>query len=611
MIAQCLRSGNLGAQVSGLECEETMSKSARNPGGTAVPRIRRTPALPLAGAFVLALLAPARAEDLSDALAHAYRGNPTLQADRARQLATDEKVPQARSNWLPTISANGSWGYSTTATREQPTSSNRNPGYDAYNTNPYSYGVTLRQPIFRGFRTVNETRSAQATVAAGHEQLIDTEQTVLLNSIAAYIGVLRDERIVRHRRRSLSLVGKILSTTRAQHRNGVNTRTDVSQAQARYQSAKADYDAAVATLEATKAQYRQLIGQMPGKLTVPPAVTRLMPTSLTETQALAREANPRLRAAQYLEEAARHDTKATAGEFLPTVDLEVDYLHDRDVSRTYANDEKTNVLLRVNIPIFAKGIRHSRMREAKAAEMQRRYEARDAQAGVAAAAKTAWEQHQSAKRRVRMIKAQVASARAAAKGVKLEREIGDRTVLDELNAQQEIVSANVALEVARYELRITEYTLLASVGRLTAKALGLPTGLYNAMANTRRVDRKVFGISEPDLDRVMADAAPGPGEPTIITGSIGTSSTKKSHRIGGVPMPSVRPGANLTSGSAAPPRLDPATVGVAGMRGSVDPVITGSFGQADVKPLTKKQTAKVMATLIKERPGFRLFRFPD
>lgn len=584
-----------------------MGDSRRIPDGRMPSVHRRWRAVLKGGASLVCVfglaVAPVRAESLSDALAKVYRGNPTLQADRARQLATDEKLPQARSGWLPTIGANGSWGYSTTGTRNAPTDTVRNPGFDAYNVNPYSYGVTLQQPIFRGFRTVNQTRSAQATVAAGHAQLADTEQTVFLDTIGAYLGVIRDERIVRHRRQSLAIVGKILTTTRAQNRNGVNTLTDVSQAVARYNSAKAEYDRAVATLEATKAQYQQLVGQMPGKLADPPPVRHLLPVSMTETLALAREANPRLLAALRLEQAARHDRKAAAGEFMPTVNLEVDYLHEKNVSQLTAESEETNVLLKVNIPIFTKGLTHSRVREAKATEMQRRYEASDAQYGVAAAARTAWEQHLSAARRVALIEAQVKAARSAARGVKLEREVGDRTVLDELNAEQEIVSANVSLENARYERRIAEYTLLASVGRLRAETLGLPTGLYDAKGNTRRVGYKFLGTSEPDLDTVMAGKMPIDGDP-VVTGSI-----RPNHRIDGIPAPSVRPGPNLTSGSVAPPRFDPANAGVPGVRSA--PVVTGSLGKPPKKALTKTEAAAVMSRLVKSRPGDHFFRFAD
>ncbi len=546
-----------------------------------------------------ALSGNARAENLNEAFGRAYVANPTLQADRARQLATDEKLPQARSNWLPSVSASAQYGYSNNVDKSVPNQLVRRPGFDSYNVNPYSYGVSLQQPIFRGFRTVNETRSAKANIAAGHAQLVDTEQNVMLNVAGAYLGVLRDQRIVAHRRRSLQIVSKILRTSRAQFKSGVNTRTDVSQAEARYNAARADLDKALADFEVSKASYAQLVGQAPGKLSDPTPVAHLLPLSLTDTVALAREANPRLAAALHLENAAHFDRKAAVGEFMPTLDLHVDYLHEHDVSYSTSEQETTNVMLKLNVPIFTKGIEHSRVRAAKAVEMQRRYEARDAQYGVTAAAQTAWEQHESAKRRVALIERQVAAARAAAKGVRKEREIGDRSVLDELNAEQEIVSARVSLENARYERRITEYTLIASVGRLRAETLGLGTAVYDATKNSKRVAAKFLGTSMPDLERV-ADA----GTTGEVTGSIATHDSQ----IGGVPVPSVRPGSDLTPGSAAVPPAKGG--GVPGVKGDGS-LITGLIGARPAKPLSKQEAAAVFSRMVKERPGDHFFKFAN
>ena len=253
--------------------------SVSKPRDAAIGLAVRT-AIGVVFASLLLCAAPARADPLSDALADTYRYNPRLQADRARQLATDEQVPQARSGWLPSVSAHADYGYRSATSRTNRRNAPTAPtGWQRNAHRPYSYGVSVRQPLFRGFRTVNETRRAEAAVAAGRAQLIDTEQAVLLDGAFAYLAVLRDRAIVKHRRNEVSIVGRILKGTSSRYRNGVDTKTDVSQARSRREAARATYDRATATLADAEAEYEKIIGRKPGKLKRPPELNGLLPQS--------------------------------------------------------------------------------------------------------------------------------------------------------------------------------------------------------------------------------------------------------------------------------------------------------------------------------------------
>lgn len=517
-----------------------MSRQAtRLPNWTQGPwRRRRSRAAALAAVSRLAVIVcvalplPANADSLTDALTDSYNHNPALQADRARQLATDEQLPQARSGWLPSISGNMDYGYrSATSQRYDANSLRQRPDWENQYHRPYGYGVTLTQPLFRGFRTVNETRKAKASIAAGRARLVDTEQTVLLDTVFAYLSVIRDRAIVKHRRDEVGIVGRILKSSSARFRNGVDTRTDVSQARARQDAARATYDKTLAKLADSEAEFEKLVGRKPGKLVRPPEVGGILPESRHAAIRLAEENNPKIASARLNAEAAKYNRKAVSGEFLPTVDLQVDYGHNHNVSSIISEREDVSAVVKVSIPIFTKGLTSSKVREAKAEEVRRRYEAHDARHGVTAATVAAFEEWRSARRRVDMIELQVKAARAAARGVRLEQEVGDRSVMDVLNAEREVVNARVALEHAQFERIASGYSLLATIGRLRPQYLKLPTAIYDAERNARRVRNKFIGTRISDLERPRTSEgrSHGAADP-IATGSIAASAPRNQRK---------------------------------------------------------------------------------
>ncbi|HSO42658.1 MAG TPA: TolC family protein, partial [Rhodospirillales bacterium] len=136
-------------------------------------------------------LPAARAQTLEEALSAAYLSNPTLAAERAALRATDERVPQALSNWRPTLEAFGGVGRRTIESNQRTAFGGRNR-----NLTPQTYGAQVTQPLFRGGRTVAETRAAENAVRAGRARLDSVEQQVLLSAVTAYIDVYRDQAVL-------------------------------------------------------------------------------------------------------------------------------------------------------------------------------------------------------------------------------------------------------------------------------------------------------------------------------------------------------------------------------------------------------------------------------
>jgi len=270
--------------------------------------------------------ATASAETLKEALATAYANNPTLQAARAQLRQVDEQVPQALSNWRPTVDAEGSIG------KEWERDTFKGPTNDKANSRePKSASLNLTQPIYRGGRTVAQRDQAENLVSAGRAQLSSVEQQILLRAVTAYVDVLRDLRVLDLTKNNHDVIAEQLKATRERFDVGEVTKTDVSQAEARLAQAVADQIQARGNLTSSRAAFRQIIGTPPGKLDVPE-----LPGGLPggEEEAIALSDNtPTVGEAVFLERASRDGTDVVFGELLPTISI---------VGQVGASDEISN-----------------------------------------------------------------------------------------------------------------------------------------------------------------------------------------------------------------------------------------------------------------------------
>ncbi len=206
----------------------------------------------VATAFLAVLLhAPAQlsAETIQKAMASAYMGNPTLNAQRAATRAADEGVPLARSGILPFIFGNADYGSSYSSSR--PTA----------NLNPHGFGITISQTLYDGLQTINNINSAKAAIKASRETLRNTEQNVLFDAASSYMNVTRDISISSFRKQNLAFLNEEVRAAQERFNVGESTRTDVAQAKAGRASAVAQLAAARAQLKGSIAVYRQIIGK--------------------------------------------------------------------------------------------------------------------------------------------------------------------------------------------------------------------------------------------------------------------------------------------------------------------------------------------------------------
>nr|WP_194075114.1 TolC family outer membrane protein [Methylobacterium durans] len=452
------------------------------------------PRLRLAGLTVAAGLAamdPASAETLESALSRAYGGNPVLNAGRAGVRVRDEDVAQAQAGYRPQVAISADIGVSKFEGRFSGANINQT-------TLPGGAGITVNQTLFNGFQTDNRTRGAESRVLQERETLRFTELTTLFNAAQAYMNVLSDTASLELQRNNVEVLEEQLRQTRDRFNVGEVTRTDVAQAEARLAGARASVSAAEAQLRASIGIYRQVVGVEPRQLAPGRPLDRFVPGSLNAAIDIGLKEHPQILSAMHAVDFAEAQVKVAEGALYPTVGLtgQVNQRYDQQLANS--NGVTAAILGQVTIPIFQGGAEYSSIRQAKETVGQARIQVEQVRDQIRAATVSAWGQLEAAKARVIASQAQVQANEVALNGVREEARVGQRTTLDVLNAQQELLNARVNLILAQRDRVIFSYGVVQAIGRLTARFIALPVAAYSAKTHFDQVKDLWYGVRTPD-----------------------------------------------------------------------------------------------------------------
>lgn len=428
----------------------------------------------------------AQAETLMSALSSAYVSNPTLNGARANLRAVDEFVPQALSGWRPQVFGEG-------AVRQSHTSTTPGGSLDLTTS---TIGVTVSQNLFRGFRTVNSTKQAEATVRATRASLRNTEQNVLFDSVQVYMAVLTNQAIVELQRQNIEVLSEQLRATRDRFQVGEVTNTDVAQAEAALSGAYTQLNLAEADLLTSKAQYRQIIGRDPVNL-APALPSRSLPSNLDQAVQLGYSNHPAIIAAVYAEEASAFAVKVVEGTLLPTLSLQASADYTNNPSAAIDNSASASIIAQLTIPIYQGGFEYSQVREAKEIRTERSMQIDATRASVRQAVVSAWGTLEAATASITSSQAEVNAAQIALNGVREEANVGQRTTLDVLDAEQTLLDARVSLVLAESARVVASYALVSAVGQLSAEQLALAVDRYQPERHYQQVRDKWFGLRTP------------------------------------------------------------------------------------------------------------------
>ena len=436
-----------------------------------------------------AIAGPARAETLTEALAQAYQYNPQLLAQRAQLRATDEGVPQALAGWRPTVQFTGSTGKEWSETR-QPVQLGGNV---SQHLTPTVLDLNITQNVWTSGRTPALIRQAEHNVLAQRAQTMATEEQVLFSVAQAFLDVVRDQATVELNINNEQVLRRQLEATNDRFRVGEVTRTDVAQAESRVALAVASRVQAEGNLQVSRSNYQRVVGHLPEKLAQPKEQAPL-PATRDEALALARAQNPNVIIADYSSKAAEDAVVATRAQLLPQVAVIGDLNKSDETIEQHRNVSSVSVIARVTVPLYEAGSIYAQTRAAKQTVSQRRDLLDDARRAAIQSATRDWETIQSGRAQVQSLMSTIRAAEIALEGVRQEAQVGSRTVLDVLNAEQELFTDRVQLVQAQHDLAVSEFDLAQQVGHLTAEYLKLPVQLYDPKKHYDEVRNKWIGF---------------------------------------------------------------------------------------------------------------------
>lgn len=456
----------------------------------------------LAIAMATMAVQPAGAETLKEAMALAYDSNPDLLAARAFQRSIDEQAPQAVAGWMPrgtyTNQKFSSKNFSQTV-RQDGLLINDNEFSGSNDSKTFRGDLD----IFRGFRNINNYRSAQASIEAGRADLIGTEQQVLLDAVTAYMNTLRDEAVLELNDNNVQVLQRQLEATQDRFRVGEVTRTDVAQADAALAGAVSARIQAEAQLQGSRAVYRRIIGNFPGSLQEDPPAPPL-PESEEVAVEIALEQHPAVVSARYDERAARFDVAEAKGAILPTISGFVQRNKGNSPSQTFdpalnefvgaTNQRKgTQWGLTFSVPLYQGGAEYSAVRQQKQIRSQRMLQIASAERLAMQNVRVGWENYRAARARIESTASQVRANEIALDGTRQESTVGARTVLDVLDAEQVLLNSRVDLVTAQRDEFVAAFALLEAIGQLNALSLGLPVEVYDPTGYYDKVKWKLIG----------------------------------------------------------------------------------------------------------------------
>ncbi len=442
---------------------------------------------------------PISAETLREALAQAYSSNPQLEAARAQQRAQDENVPIQRAGALPSLSSSANL----TEFLRSSSSSFISP------ERSLSANLDLSVPIYSGGSVANGIRAAKSRVQAGRADLRGTESAIFSQVVAAYMDVIRNEAVVSLSANNVDVLAVNLEATSDRFEIGELTRTDVAQSESRLALARSDLESAQANLVSARENYIALVGSAPADLQAPPPLPGL-PESADEAVDLALEHNPDLIAAHERAIAAGFDIEVAGAGRLPRLEAFANGGYQNflgtlgSIPGTGSADQVSTTAqagLRLSLPIFQGGRVSAQQRQAQAQSSAALEQAIATERSVIAQVRAAFSSWRASRAIIESTQAAVDAAELSLEGVRAENSIGNRQILDVLNAEQELLAARVQLVTAMRNEYVAGFSVLAAMGRAEARDLGLDADvqLYDPVTNYERArDILIDWQSDPD-----------------------------------------------------------------------------------------------------------------
>jgi outer membrane protein len=439
---------------------------------------------------------------LAEALAATYSNQPALQAERAKLRATDENVPAALAGWRPTVILAGTAGYGDGLSRSySPLNAVLDPGLDPNSKIRTGRDIataqaTVTQNLYTGGKVQATVNKSKNQVFAERANLIAQEETSFSNAVSAYVGVIQDKELLELQVNNEQVLAKQLQATNDRFRVGEITRTDVAQAEAALEGARATRETAEGTLQTARGTFQQIIGVFPPDDLIEPQPLDLPVHSEHEASVLAISNNPNVISAQFSDAAAKDAVDVAFSALLPQLSLQGQTFQQNNAGGRSSDSNGYQIVAQLSVPLYQGGSEYSAVRQARQAEQQANRLIDDAKRTAMQNAVQAWDTLVAAKAAADSTRAQIRANEVALEGVEREAIVGSRTTLDVLNATQLLLTSRTTLVQNLAQVISASYGVAVAIGRLTARDLHLPVPLYDETAYYNAVKNKWGGLGD-------------------------------------------------------------------------------------------------------------------
>lgn len=423
------------------------------------------------------------AQNLSDVVKLTVQNNPQIGSMSANRKAVEQELRQARGLYLPQVDVvtgvGPEWTSDTTT---------RLLGQDGDTLMRSDARVQVTQRVFNGFQTVNEIDRQKARVASAANRVYQNAETIALDAIGAYFEVIRQRELFALSKQNVNFHEQILAKLEQRATSGVGTTADVSQTRARMARSQATLAQTSNDLGDAESFYTRVVGQHPGDLVRPPFPVQSLPQTMEAAVALANHNPAAVKAAETDVKTTDSEIALAGGAFLPTVNVEADagYNNDANGRETYGKDAR--VMLRGRWNLFRGGIDRASRQEAVFRMHQAREDRARAVNEQVEQARRSWYSYQASARRVEQLRSAVEDLKGTRAAYQQQFEIGQRTLLDLLDSENELFTARGQLISADINQQVSGYRLLATTGTLL-------TTMQVAAPATSNPNAETFGQS--------------------------------------------------------------------------------------------------------------------
>jgi outer membrane protein len=431
---------------------------------------------------------------LIEALAATYSNQPALQAERAKLRVTDENVPTALAGWRPTVVLAGTTGYGNGLARSyspllgnQKSETTRLIG---------TAQATVTQNIYNGGKIQANVNRSKNQVMAERATLLAQEQTSFNNAVSAYVGVIQSRQLLGLQVNNEQVLAKQLEATNDRFRVGEITRTDVAQAEAALEGARATRETASGNLQTSRGTFQQVIGVFPPENLIEPQPLNLPVKSEQEASALAASNNPNVITALFNDAAAKDAVDVAFATLLPQLSLQGQTFQQNNAGSRSTSANGYQVVAQLSVPLYQGGAEYAAVRQARQAQQQTNRLIEDARRTAVQNAVQAWDTLVAAKSSADSTRAQIRANEIALEGVEREAIVGSRTTLDVLNATQLLLQSRTTLVQNLSQVITASYAVAVAIGRLTARDMHLPVPLYDETAYYQAVKDRWVGLSD-------------------------------------------------------------------------------------------------------------------